>query len=88
MGDCIKGRAAIQAHFKDRFVKLGHAASASVISAGAVQQGGFVYEWGRAEASFAAGAKVEGHYLTVWQKQPDGSWRIFRNMAIPADGAR
>ena len=82
-GDCIKGRAAIEAHFKERSAKLGRAASASVTSAGAVQQGEFVYEWGRAEASFGSGAKVAGHYLTVWQRQRDGSWKIFRNMAIP-----
>ena len=84
-GECFKGRNAIEAHFRERSTKLGHAASASVTSAGAVQQGDFVYEWGRAEASFAGGAKIVGQYLTVWQKQPDGSWKIFRNMAIPAD---
>lgn len=84
-GDCIKGRTAIEAHLKERSAKLGHAASASVTSAGSVQQGDFVYEWGQAEASFAGGAKVAGHYLTVWQKQPDGSWKIFRNISIPID---
>ena len=87
-GECITGRAAIEAHFKERSAKLGHAASASVTSAGAVQQGDFVYEWGIAEASFAGGAKIAGHYLTVWQRQADGSWKIFRNMAIPASGKR
>ena len=85
-GDCISGRAAIEARMKERSAKLGRAGSASVASAGAVQQGDFVYEWGSAEASFAGGMNVAGHYLTVWQKQTDGSWKIFRNMTIPGDG--
>jgi ketosteroid isomerase-like protein len=83
-GDCIQGRAAIEAHLKERSGKLGQAISASVISSGAVQQGNCVYEWGRAAASFRSGAKVSGHYLTVWRQQGDGSWEIFRNMAIPS----
>lgn len=84
-GDCIKGRAAIEAHFKERSAKLGRAVSASVTSSGAVQQGDYVYEWGGAEASFRGQVKVSGHYLTVWQRQNDGSWKIFRNMAIPGN---
>jgi len=53
---------------------------------GSVQQGSFVYEWGRAEASFANGNNVVDRYLTVWHRQSDGSWKIFRNMVIPDDG--
>jgi ketosteroid isomerase-like protein len=85
-GDCIQGRTAIEQHMKDQFGKLGHAQSASVTSMGSVQQGNFVYEWGQAVASFANGKKVVDRYLTVWQRQPDGSWKIFRNMVIPNDG--
>ncbi len=84
-GQCEKGRTAIYAHLKGRVAKLGRAASASVTTTGSVQQGDFVYEWGSAKASFAGDHKIEGLYLTVWQKQPDGSWKIFRNISIPAD---
>lgn len=84
-GECIQGRKAVEQKMKDRIAKLGQAQSASVTSAGSVQQGGFVYEWGRADASFPNGVRIGGHYLTVWQRQPDGTWKIFRNMAIPAD---
>jgi ketosteroid isomerase-like protein len=82
-GDCIKGRAAVEARMKERFLQYGRAAAASVASAGAVQQGDFVFEWGRADAAYADGRKIGGRYLTVWQKQPNGEWKIFRNMAIP-----
>lgn len=82
-GECLKGRAAIESATKARTAKMGRAASASVMSLGSVQRGNFVYEWGSATAGFANGKKIEGSYLTVWQKQKDGSWKIFRNMALP-----
>ena len=85
IGDCIHGRAAIEQHMRDQFWKLGRAQSALVTSIGSVQQENVVYEWGRAEATLANGKKVADRYLTVWQRQPDGGWKIFRNMVIPPD---
>lgn len=82
-GECLKGRAAIESATKARAAKMGRAESASVMSLGSVQRGNFVYEWGSATAAFAGGKKIEGSYLTVWQKQKDGSWKIFRNVALP-----
>jgi ketosteroid isomerase-like protein len=82
-GDCLRGRAAIEQHMKDRFGKLGNARSAFVTSIGSVQQGDFVYEWGQAEAWFTNGQKEVDRYLTVWQRQTNASWKIFRNMVIP-----
>jgi ketosteroid isomerase-like protein len=35
------------------------------------------------EAGYAGGRKLVEKYLTAWQKQTDGSWKIFRNMVIP-----
>jgi ketosteroid isomerase-like protein len=66
----------------------GRARSASVKSSGASQNGNFVYEWGQAEAIFNNGTNNSGtnvveKYLTVWQLQADGSWKIFRDMVIP-----
>ena len=84
-GACIRGRAAIEQALKTRIAKYGRANSASVTSLGAVQQGDFVYEWGHSDAFYGNGKKLGGRYLTVWQRQPDGSWQIFRNMAIPAN---
>ena len=87
-GECLKGRAAIEDYMKSRIAKLGRAISASATSLGSVQQGDFVYEWGRSEVSFANGQKVVHRYLTVWQLQPGGDWKIFRNMPIPDDTPR
>jgi len=82
-GDCIRSRSAIVEHIKEQMAKLGKAVSASVTSSGSVQQGRFVYEWGQAEASFPNGKKIVDRYLTAWRKEPDGTWKIFRNLVIP-----
>ena len=82
-GDCIRGRVAIEQHMKDEMAKLGRADSASVTSAGSVQQGRFVYEWGQAEASFPGGRRIVDRYLTAWREEPDGNWKIFRNLVMP-----
>jgi ketosteroid isomerase-like protein len=84
-GECIRGRAAIEQEIKGLSAKRGHAQGAQVTSVGSVQQGDFVYEWGRAEASFANGNNLVERYLTVWHREADGSWKIFRNMVIPDD---
>ena len=87
-GECVKGRAAIEDYIRARIAKLGRATFASATSLGSVQQGDFVYEWGRSEVIFGDGGKVAHRYLTVWQRQPDGFWKIFRNMPIPDDVSR
>ena len=87
-GECVKGRAAIEDYLTARIAKLGRATFAAATSLGSVQQGDFVYEWGRAEVSFGDGQKVAHRYLTVWQRQPGGVWKIFRNMPIPDDAPR
>lgn len=82
-GDCIEGRTQIEQHMKAAMAQRGRAGAAFVSSRGSTQQGNFVYEWGQAEATFAGGKRLVDKYLTVWQRQPDGSWKIFRNMVIP-----
>ena len=87
-GECIRGREAIERRLADRVAKLGRAASASVTSKGATEQGDFVYEWGEAQASFPNGGRVAGNYLTVWRAKRGGGWEIFRNIGIPAGANR
>lgn len=82
-GNCIHGRLQIEQHMKAQMEKTGPARSASVRSWGSIQHGNFVYEWGQAEATFHGGEQVIDQYVTVWGMQPDGSWKIFRNLVIP-----
>jgi uncharacterized protein (TIGR02246 family) len=83
-GECEKGRAAIEASLKERVAKTGRAVSATVTSEGSVQRGDFVYEWGESWATYPGGGKRGGHYLTVWERERDGKWRIYRNLGMPA----
>lgn len=82
-GECIRGLPALKEHMTEEMAKLGKADSASVHSVGSVQQGRYVYEWGEARAHFPNGKNIADHYLTVWQKQPNGTWKVFRNLVIP-----
>ena len=82
-GECIRGRREIEQQMKTQLATRGRARSATVNSWGSTQQGNFVYEWGQAEATFDGGKRLVEKYLTAWQRQPDGSWKIFRNMVIP-----
>jgi ketosteroid isomerase-like protein len=82
-GNCLRGRSVLDEHAKAEMAALGKADSASVLSVGSVQQGRYVYEWGEAKAHFPNGKSISDHYLTVWQRQQDGSWKVFRNLVIP-----
>lgn len=82
-GECMRGLEEIEKHMTTQLASLGRAQSAHVTTWGSSQHGSFVYEWGQAEAVFEGGKKLVDKYLTVWQHQPDGSWKIFRNMVIP-----
>ena len=82
-GNCIRGRVALDKRAKEEMAKSGKADSASVTTVGAVQQGRYVYEWGEATAHFPDRHKIVDRYLTVWQKQSDGTWKLFRNLVMP-----
>ena len=83
-GECVRGRVAIEQHIKGMFAKRGRAQAAKV-SSGLGPAGRFRLRMGTAEASFANGNKLVERYLTVWHREADGSWKIFRNMVIPDD---
>ena len=82
-GDCIKGRVAVQELYKSRLAKTGNAADAWAKSTKVERDGEYAYEWGWAETTFADGQSSKGRYLTVWKAQPDGTWKIVRNIVLP-----
>ena len=82
-GECIRGRLQIERHMTTQLESLGRARSAAVKTWGSTEQGSFVYEWGQAEATYSGGKRLVERYLTAWREQPDGTWKIFRNMVIP-----
>src|ERR1041384_4433180 len=80
--ECGAGRAAIQQQMEARVAKLGAVKNAWVKSSQTALDGELAYEWGRA-GSTAGGKEFAGRYMTVWSKQADGSWKIFRNLSLP-----
>ncbi len=81
-GDCVKGKNAIAALYKDVLANFGPATDATVRSAGLRVDHDLAYESGGAEAHFANGMVRKGRFSTVWKLQSDGHWKIFRNLSL------
>lgn len=85
-GTPTRGRAQIEQLYRDRFAKSGPALESRIESQQVVLGGDFAYELGHgAITRREKGEKVTdwARFLTVWQRQPDGDWKIFRNIVLP-----
>lgn len=82
-GKCYSGHQAILDMTKGALAAHGPAKHAEAHTTRTVEDHGYIYEWGRAEIVTGAGKTVAGGYFTVWCKQPDGHWMIFRNLVMP-----
>ena len=85
-GSCIRGRAEVEKMYRDRFQRAGLATSTKIDSKKLVVDGDLAYETGSAEIGVLKDGKPVvrgGRYLTVWQRQPDGDWKIWRNVVLP-----
>lgn len=82
-GFCTQGHDAIEKMTAERLAKGGTAKSADAHSTRRIGDGGLIYEWGEAKIVGAQGLVRGGRYFTVWQRQPDGHWKIIRNLVLP-----
>jgi uncharacterized protein (TIGR02246 family) len=85
-GTCLQGRAAIEKLYATRFEQAGHASSTKINSKAITVDGDLAYESGDAEMGFVKDGKPVvrgGRYLTVWQRQASGDWKITRNIVLP-----
>lgn len=85
-GKSVLGRAAIERLYADRF-RSGHwVVDGNLIRDGATVAAGYVYEWGHASMVVArpngVRSSVDGRYLTVWRRDAQGIWSIFRNLTL------
>jgi len=83
-GDCVKGRMAVAAQYKEVIARFGRATSGFVRSETLHVDHNLAYESGYAEARFLNGAVRKGRFSTVWKREGDGHWKIFRNISLPA----
>jgi uncharacterized protein (TIGR02246 family) len=88
-GVATRGRAAVAELYKGRFPRLREIRGGSVVQDGlAAINPTLVYEWGHAwfemvgEKAGDPLVRSGGRYLTVWQRERDGHWRIVRNLSF------
>lgn len=85
-GTCTQGRSEIEKMYRARFDSGGLASSTKINSKRLVVDGEIAYESGYAEIASLKDGKLSvngGRFLTVWQRQADGEWKILRNVVLP-----
>ena len=85
-GKTWKGRAAIQELFTDRY-RTPHATEAVVQTDQVILDGPTAVEYGHYRFTYppkdGQPQADSGHYVVVWRKQTDGSWRILLDTGLP-----
>src|SRR6185369_10537785 len=82
-GACIQGRTEIEKMYRDRFARIGQVSSTKINSKNLVVDGDLAYESGYGEIGVLKDGKISvngGRFLTVWQRQANGDWKILRNV--------
>lgn len=85
-GTSSKGRDRIEQLYRDRFAKSGPALEVRIESEQLMLDGDLAYERGRGFLARLENGKRAGdwaRFLTIWQRQPDGDWKILRNVVLP-----
>src|SRR6266699_4314712 len=83
-GDCVKGLMAVATQYKEVMARFGRATSGFVRSETLHVDHDLADESGHAEARFLNGAVRKGRFSTVWKREDNGHWKIFRNISLPA----
>lgn len=85
-GAVFLGRAAIAARYRAALVKMGRVVGGRLVQEGVTVSGGMIYEWGHGWLATEKDGKrrvgAPGAYFTVWRRDPDGTWRILRNLVF------
>jgi uncharacterized protein (TIGR02246 family) len=85
-GACTRGRTEIEKMYRARFESGLRATSTKINSKKLVVDGEIAYESGYGEVATLKDGKLSvngGRFLTVWQRQADGEWKILRNVVLP-----
>ena len=85
-GACVQGRNEIEKLYRVGFERTGFASSTKIVTKELVRDGDLAYESGYGEVGLMREGKETvrgGRYLTVWQRQADGGWKILRNIVLP-----
>jgi uncharacterized protein (TIGR02246 family) len=86
-GVVIRGRDSIAALYRRRLSAIAQISDGAIVREGVqAVNDTLVYEWGHGGMTFTDTSRAthttRGPYLTVWRKEPDGAWRIIRNLVF------
>ena len=86
-GNVVRGRDSIAALYRRRLNAIKRISDGAIVRDGVqAVSDSLVYEWGHGGMTFTdtSGAThtSRGPYLTVWRREPDGAWRIIRNLVF------
>jgi uncharacterized protein (TIGR02246 family) len=86
-GTVIRGRDSIAALYRRRVGAIKRISDGEIVRDGVqAVDDSLVYEWGHGGMTFTDTSGVthtsRGPYLTVWHREPDGAWRIIRNLVF------
>ncbi len=83
-GGEVIGKAALRAFYAKMFARPAFSIRWKPLHAEASQDATLGYTYGVAETSFkdesGAVKRNEGHYVTVWRKSADGSWKVVSDL--------
>jgi uncharacterized protein (TIGR02246 family) len=85
-GKIIRGRQAIMERQKVGMAGADPGVKVSVVTLNVWLDGDTAYETGRYKYEYTDKGKPgtdEGHYVTIWKKQKDGSWKLAMDMGVP-----
>jgi uncharacterized protein (TIGR02246 family) len=85
-GQCVFGASAIEQQMRSLLASRGRALSANISTTRLERDRNLAYEWGVAQADFGGGRALRVRYLTVWELQPGGAWKILRDIDLPWQG--
>ena len=85
-GKVIKGRQAIAERQKAAMQGADPGVKVTVTTTSIWLDGDTAYETGKYKYEYTEKGKPgvdEGQYVTVWKRQPDGSWKLSMDMGVP-----
>jgi uncharacterized protein (TIGR02246 family) len=85
-GKIIRGRQQIAEHLKAGMQGADPGIKVTVTTTQIWLDGDTAYESGRYKYEYTEKGKPgkdEGHYVTIWKRQKDGSWKLAMDMGVP-----
>ena len=87
-GKSFKGRSEVLEHMKPVLEGAGKGVKTTVTTVDLWLDGEIAYETGKYSYTFQEKGQPTtdaGRYVTIWKRQPDGSWKIIMDMGVPKD---